>query len=48
MRALLCEGDEDVVTLDLFAPDAFGAVLDYMYGQPILFSTEVIAIECAP
>jgi hypothetical protein len=41
LRALLCGGDDDVVTLELFAADAFGAVLDYMYGMPILFSTQV-------
>lgn len=45
LRALLCEGDDEIVALELFAADAFGAVLDYMYGQPIHFSTEVALLS---
>lgn len=42
LRALLCEApDEEVVSFDFFDPQAFGAVLDYMYGIPILISVDV-------
>lgn len=39
LRAILCESpDEEVITLDVFEPEAFGAALDYMYGVPIVIS----------
>lgn len=42
LRALLTEGsDEEVVALDVFEPDAFGKVLDYMYGAELVISLEV-------
>lgn len=43
LRALLCESpDEEVVALDFFEPDAFGAALDYMYGVPLIMNVEVV------
>ena len=42
LRALLSEGpEEEVVCLDMFTPEAFGAILDYMYGKPFLFGVDV-------
>lgn len=42
MYALLSEGDEqEIISLDLFTPTEFGAILDYMYGQPLDFTLEV-------
>ncbi len=42
MKAFLCDApEEEVMTLDAFAPDAFQAVLDYMYGQPLTLTIEV-------
>eukprot|EP01033_Poteriospumella_lacustris_P000902 gene902-651_t len=36
MRTFLCDSpEEEILSLDIFAPDAFGAVLDYMYGYPL-------------
>jgi hypothetical protein len=46
LRALLIEGDDEVVTLDIFSPEAFGAVLDYMYGKQLLFSITVSLQLC--
>lgn len=42
LKALLCEGslDDEVVSLDVFSPESFGATLDYMYGLPIFVSLE--------
>ena len=41
MRALLTEApSEDVVTLDFFTSESFGAILDYMYGKPLYFSID--------
>jgi hypothetical protein len=46
LRALLTEGsDEEVVSLDVFDPDAFGKVLDYMYGAELVVSLEVIMMD---
>ena len=43
LRALLCESpDEEVVSLDFFEPEAFGAALDYMYGVPLTITVEVL------
>lgn len=43
MYALLSEGSEqEIISLDLFTPTEFGAVLDYMYGQPLEFNIEVL------
>lgn len=37
--AMLSEGpDQEIVSLDVFSPQEFGAVLDYMYGEPLEFS----------
>ena len=42
LRALLCESpDEEVISLDFFDSDAFGAALDYMYGVPLTITVEV-------
>lgn len=42
MYALLAEGSEqEIISLDIFTPVEFGAILDYMYGQPLEFSIEV-------
>lgn len=41
LRALLCESpDEEVVSVDLFEPASFGAILDYMYGVPLKVTVE--------
>ncbi len=43
MRALLNEGpDQEVVSLDVFDPEALGIILDYMYGAPLTISLNVI------
>ena len=40
--ALLSEGpDQEIVSLDVFTPNEFGAVLDYMYGEPLEFALAV-------
>ena len=42
LRALLLEGSNDeVISLDIFEPKAFGLVLDYMYGVPLNLTVEV-------
>jgi len=42
LRSLLSDGpEEEVVCLDMFTPDAFGCILDYMYGKPFQFSVDV-------
>jgi hypothetical protein len=42
LRSLLSDGpEEEVVCLDMFTPDAFGSILDYMYGKPFQFSVDV-------
>lgn len=33
--------EDEVIHLDLFEPDAFGKVLDYMYGVPLLINMNV-------
>jgi hypothetical protein len=33
--------NDDVISLDFFTPEAFGAVLDYIYGFPLKFTVEV-------
>lgn len=36
MRTFLCDSpEEEILSLDIFTPDAFQAVLDYMYGYPL-------------
>lgn len=41
LRALLTEAPtEEVVTLDFFTAESFGAILDYMYGKPLHFSID--------
>lgn len=41
LRALLFAGsDDEVVTVDVLSPDSFAAVLNYMYGLPLIFSIE--------
>lgn len=41
LRSLLTESpEEEVIALDIFDPDSFGAILDYMYGKPLAFSLE--------
>jgi hypothetical protein len=41
LRALLSEGSsEEVVHLDVFEPEAFSSVLDYMYGSSIIVTVE--------
>ena len=43
LSALLSEGSsEEVVHLDLFEPEAFRAVLDYMYGLPFYVNVDTI------
>jgi hypothetical protein len=43
MYALLAEGlEQEIISLDVFTPAEFGAILDYMYGQPLEFHLEVI------
>ena len=43
LSALLSEGSsEEVVHLDLFEPEAFKAVLDYMYGLPFYVNVDTI------
>lgn len=42
MKSSLCDTpDEDVITLDIFTPEAFQAVLDYMYGNPLTLTIDV-------
>jgi hypothetical protein len=42
MRAFLCDSPpEEVLSMDIFEPQAFGAVLDYMYGQPLHLTVDV-------
>lgn len=42
MRAFLCDSpEEEVLSLDIFTPDAFRAVLDYMYGHSLHLTMEV-------
>lgn len=42
--ALLSEGpDQEIVSLDVFSPQEFGSVLDYMYGEPLEFT---LAVSC--
>ncbi len=42
MRTFLCDSpEEEILSLDIFAPDAFGAVLDYMYGYPLQVTEQV-------
>ena len=42
LRAVLSDGpEEEVVCLDMFTPEAFGNILDYMYGKPFQFSVDV-------
>ena len=49
LRALLCESpDEEVVAFDFFEPDAFGAVLNYMYGVPLTVNVEVSLLALSP
>lgn len=46
MRAFLCDSpEEEVLSLDIFDPEAFRAVMDYMYGSPLHLTIEVIAIH---
>lgn len=41
LRSLLLDGrDEDVISMDIFSPDALAAVLDYMYGVPLTVSLD--------
>ena len=51
LRAVLSDGpEEEVVCLDMFTPEAFGNILDYMYGKPFHFSVDVsiyFAISCS-
>jgi hypothetical protein len=45
LRALLSDGpEEEVVCLDMFTPEAFGDILDYMYGKPFLFGVDVSSL----
>eukprot|EP01031_Cornospumella_fuschlensis_P036194 gene36194-43901_t len=42
MRAFLAESpNEEVLALDIFTPDSFRSVLDYMYGQPLHMTLDV-------
>lgn len=42
MRTFLCDSpEEEILSLDIFSPDAFGAVLDYMYGYPLQVTEQV-------
>lgn len=46
MRTFLCDSpEEEILSLDIFAPDAFGAVLDYMYGYPLQVTEQVYLFE---
>lgn len=41
MRTFLVDSPpEEVLSMDLFEPDAFKAVLDYMYGQPLYLNVQ--------
>ena len=45
MRAFLCDSpEEEVLALDFFTPNAFMAVLDYMYGISLKITLEVTTI----
>lgn len=47
LRALLTEApDEEVVSLDIFDPEAFSMVLDYMYGTQLTVSYQVWSFLC--
>jgi hypothetical protein len=47
LRALLTESPhEDIVSLDFLDPEAFSAVLKYMYGKPMAFNIEVPYVQC--
>lgn len=49
MRAFLCDSpSEEVLSLDIFTPDSFRSVLDYMYGHPLHLNVEVspFAVPC--
>lgn len=42
MRTFLCDSpEEEVLSLEIFTPDAFRRILDYMYGQPLQVTVEV-------
>lgn len=42
LRSLLMDNpEEEVLSLDIFTPDALSSVLDYMYGVTIVISVEV-------
>jgi hypothetical protein len=42
MYALLSEeAEQEIISLDIFTPSEFGAILDYMYGQPLELTLEV-------
>jgi hypothetical protein len=42
MRSFLADSpSEEVLSMDIFEPGAFGVVLDYMYGQPLHITVEV-------
>ena len=46
LRALLCEAsskEDNILTLDFFDATAFGYVLDYMYGIPLMINVDVSA-----
>jgi hypothetical protein len=35
LKALLCESEEEVISLDVFSSDSFSSIVDYMYGIPL-------------
>lgn len=42
MRTFLADSSsEEVLSLDIFTPEAFRSVLDYMYGHPLVLTVEV-------
>jgi hypothetical protein len=52
MYALLSEeAEQEIISLDIFTPSEFGAILDYMYGQPLELTLEVclsLSLSCLP
>ncbi len=49
MRTFLIDSPpEEVLSMDIFEPKAFQAVIDYMYGQPLYLKVEVRLLNPPP
>jgi hypothetical protein len=39
LRGIIADADrDDIITLDVFEPNSFGSILEYMYGRPLTFT----------